>query len=351
MYKKVTNNNKKDSRDVNIDVCRFIMSIFVVCDHTHPLSDVSDFLNTFVSYTLFMLAVPFFLMCSGYYFAKTINWKNNYVENYSDCRKYLFKQWIKLAKMYLLWSIFYNFIDICLDTKWFSQIDMISIMKKLETYLFSFVFNSSVYLFWFFSAMLFAYFYVIIFIRYLRKDFIIAYAVLLYFSGLLFHSYYYMIEGSILGKIMEKLKIIPAPVWALTRVLPFILVSIIYYEYEEEKTLHYYMKYFVLFYFLWSIEVLLNLKIGNNYAYYSIFTLPVAYYFFGIVKKMNIDKVRVSSTFLAKLSMFIYCFQYLLLHYIFPLDKYIMYGYFIRFICIISISILVGSIYVNFSDN
>ena len=58
-------------RDNNIDLVKFIASLFIIGIHTNLFIEVSDFLNFAVVHVIFRLAVPFFAVCSGYYLSKS----------------------------------------------------------------------------------------------------------------------------------------------------------------------------------------------------------------------------------------------------------------------------------------
>ena len=54
-------------KKLNIDIVRFIVSIFVITIHTFPLAQWSETIDYAFTRVLFRLCVPFFLMITGYF--------------------------------------------------------------------------------------------------------------------------------------------------------------------------------------------------------------------------------------------------------------------------------------------
>ena len=85
------------------DLVKFVMAIFVVAIHTHPLENVQLPIVQSIFDTAFSLAVPFFFLCSGWLLAGKMNGEYNSSENTALIRKMLFR----ILKMYLIWMAIY----------------------------------------------------------------------------------------------------------------------------------------------------------------------------------------------------------------------------------------------------
>lgn len=96
------------SRNISIDVLKFVLAVFVVGLHCEVLKDVDIHLSNFFVNGVFRVAVPLFLIINGYYYHNTPN-------------KFI---WYKrLLGIYFFWMIFYSPIWFDLDIKFveFSQ--------------------------------------------------------------------------------------------------------------------------------------------------------------------------------------------------------------------------------------
>ena len=98
MNSAITKNNKNV-----FDLVKFIMAIFVVGIHTHPLENVQSPIVQSIFDTAFSLAVPFFFLCSGYLLARKMQGDYNSGENRELIRKMLFR----ILKKYLIWMAIY----------------------------------------------------------------------------------------------------------------------------------------------------------------------------------------------------------------------------------------------------
>lgn len=84
------------SRNLSLDILKIILAISVVFLHSHFLKDVSIIGYYSTVEGLFRLAVPTFLIISGFYFF--------YIQNSNDLKKWV----IRLGSLYLIWMILYS---------------------------------------------------------------------------------------------------------------------------------------------------------------------------------------------------------------------------------------------------
>ena len=81
------------TRNGYIDLGKFIAALFVIAIHTRPFQDISVDIDFFFVDIICRMAVPFFVICTGFYFTKAINNSTGVV---------VFKKtFFKITKMYL----------------------------------------------------------------------------------------------------------------------------------------------------------------------------------------------------------------------------------------------------------
>lgn len=83
-----------------IDVMKFIMALFVVVLHTHPLVDINDTLNFLTADIIGRVSVPFFFAATGYLLEKQIGQRKE--------KREVIGQYIrKLLILYCIWTAVY----------------------------------------------------------------------------------------------------------------------------------------------------------------------------------------------------------------------------------------------------
>lgn len=84
------------SRNLSLDILKIILAISVVFLHCHFLKDISIIGYYSTVEGLFRLAVPTFLVISGFYFF--------YIKDFNDLKKWV----IRLGSLYLIWMMIYS---------------------------------------------------------------------------------------------------------------------------------------------------------------------------------------------------------------------------------------------------
>jgi len=109
LYINATNNaniNANNNASINttnnaaIDIMKFICAILIVSIHTSPLLEINRLWSLGITIYIARIAVPFFFVTSGYFFAKKIMTTNGSSRVFPD---YL----LKLFKLYVGWSLVY----------------------------------------------------------------------------------------------------------------------------------------------------------------------------------------------------------------------------------------------------
>lgn len=94
-----------------LDICKFLLAVFLVCAHTATRIQMPTILDMFTSF--YIIVVPFFFLTSGFLFFKKINECKD-IEARKD-RYVLYTK--RILKMYLVWSIIYCTFNIGLWVK------------------------------------------------------------------------------------------------------------------------------------------------------------------------------------------------------------------------------------------
>lgn len=236
-------------RNNSVDAFRFLASIIVIAIHTRPVSGNSMF-AFWINEVFNRMAVPFFVVCSGYFLAQSNNYK---------------KFWINIFKLYITASLIFL---ICHIIEW-NNTGWLSIHSFFD-WMFSFFVSGSYYHLWYLLAILYALPLLIFFNRLFKsKSTYILMTFLLW--CLQCFLYVFQIDGNPLLKIV-----------AITiRVLPLLMLGKVISSKENlsKNTIKKYMLALVLL----SIEVFILRYKGFSQFSYVIFTLPVAAYGFQCV--------------------------------------------------------------------
>lgn len=184
-----------------IDVIKFIMALFVVVYHTHPLYQISDLLNFLTTEVIGRLAVPFFFAASGFLLEKRIS------VNGADIKGVLRGYIRKILGLYCIWTIIYLpaiIYDKILDTD-------DTLVRSVFTIVRDFIFVGSYSHLWYLLAVVVGVVAVYILKKYLGEGKTAIVLLVLFLAGLLTQSYFGLLthvvdESGILWKMMKAVK-------------------------------------------------------------------------------------------------------------------------------------------------
>lgn len=163
-------------KKVNIDVYRFIATLMVVAIHIYPLASFNEDFDYIVTRVIFRVAVPLFLMITGYFvLGKAKN-------NKSVIKKYTFK----IIKLYLISILI--FLPLNIYNGYFNNFDVIKVLKD-------FLFNGTFYHLWYFSSLILGLWILYFLIKNLDIKWIFIIVSLLYIIGLFGDSYFGLIKS------------------------------------------------------------------------------------------------------------------------------------------------------------
>ena len=282
----------KEKRYNIIDLSKFISSILIIIIHTQPLLNINYEANFVLNNIICRIAVPFFLVCSGFFIGKT---SENDGAIFTPNKKYLKKQFVKIFKLYLIWSLIYLVISMYgwKKTGWFSVFAFFDWIIALFT-------KGSYYHLWYLISLLYAIPLVYFIMKKVKKKYYGAIMIVLYVIQVIVYAYNFIIPESLYG-VLKIYNFFECPFVAITRVLPFLLLGIII---SKEKRCENSIIMCLMNFTLLIIEVYL-LRTYNKEAFsYVFFTLPTSYYLFKIVlgigenEHIGTHKIFRSSTFL-----------------------------------------------------
>lgn len=196
-----TVNRTDNTQYKGIDVLKFIMALFVVVLHTHPLYKINDALNFLTADVMARTAVPFFFAATGFLLQKKIG--NANVSTKETVIRYL----RKILSLYFIWTIIYLPIIICdkiLDREE-------SLVYCLFTVVRDFLFVGSYSHLWYLLAAAVGVAVVYGLKKYVGERATGIILIVLFAAGLLTQSYFGLLKntvdaGGILWKIMKAVK-------------------------------------------------------------------------------------------------------------------------------------------------
>lgn len=183
-----------------IDVFKFIMALFILVLHTHPLYRINGTLDFLTADVIARLAVPFFFAVSGFLLEK-------HIRDGADVKEVLGRYIRKILGLYCVWTIVY--LPAIIYEKIINTDD--TLIRGMVTVVRDFFFVGSYTHLWYLPAVAVGSLVVYALRKYLgeRKTAIVL--VILFLAGLLTQSYFgvltYAVDAnSILWKMMKAVK-------------------------------------------------------------------------------------------------------------------------------------------------
>lgn len=159
------------SKKINIDIWRFIVSFLIVAIHISPFAKISPEFDFFFTRILGRIAVPLFLMITGYYILDRALKDKQVLVDYTK----------KILKIYLLCILLYLPINIYMGS--FKNIDIITILKDVFI-------NGTLYHLWYFPALIVGVWITYYLVKKLGRKKTLITTILLYIIGMFGDSYY-----------------------------------------------------------------------------------------------------------------------------------------------------------------
>lgn len=184
-----------------IDIMKFIMALFVVVLHTHPLQTVNAVADFATADVIARVAVPFFFVASGFLLEKQMS--THHGETSGILKKYI----RKLLILYCIWTVIYLPVIIC--SKIIESEE--SLAKCIFSAVRDFIFAGSYGQLWYLPAVAVGVLLVYLLRKYLGEKWTTVVLLALFVMGLLTQSYFGltlagMKPESVLWKAMKAVK-------------------------------------------------------------------------------------------------------------------------------------------------
>lgn len=171
----------------NIDLLKFIFSFFIVMIHTSLFADVNITVHYIFENIITRIAVPFFFVSSGFFFAKSFEYnKQKKVAGTKTNFKRLRKIEWRIILLYAVWSFIYLFIALPVNYGGWS-------IKNIADYFITSVVRCSYYHLWYVYALVFAYPILYFLMRHLNPKVVAGICISFYVAGVFVNSYAYLL--------------------------------------------------------------------------------------------------------------------------------------------------------------
>lgn len=281
-------------RYYQVDVMRFVCAILVISIHTSALYSFGDVPGKVLSLGIARIAVPFFFIASGYFFYERFN-HEGYLKAYI----------IRILKYYLISTVVYTVILFTFIKSRNSNI--LDLVKNL-------LFNGVSPSLWFFPALIFS---ISVLYLFLKKNWIkplVIVSLVLYALGLIGDSYY----GLVVGTPLEKLVEMYSAVFVNTRNglcfgLPFLTLGVLINKHDMRSKLKHLKALTLLSAVIFASEayVLISNNISrDNNMYISLMFLVSCIFLLSLRSKKILSDRKAK--LLRDMSLWIYCLHELL---------------------------------------
>ena len=161
----------KKNKNLSLDKIKLIASLCIIAIHTYPLMSLNANIDFLISRVLFRVAVPLFLMITGYFILKESLKNKNILKEFTK----------KILKIYLLSILIYLPINLYISA--FKNLTVLEIIKE-------FLITGTFYHLWYFPALILGLWLTYFIIKNTKEKYASIIFVVLYTLGLLGDSYY-----------------------------------------------------------------------------------------------------------------------------------------------------------------
>lgn len=322
----------RNSRNIAIDIFKFIAAVMIVAIHCSLFSDINETLNFAFCHVLFRLAVPFFAVCSGYYLADRLSFTNDRCEKTVRNKKVVFTFLIRNLKLYIVWSVIYLVILIpnWIDSGWFSAWAFVD-------WGIAFITSASYYHLWYLLFLVYAFVGMWLVLRMVSLSKLPIVIIGLYALEALTYGYRWCLSEWLQDIVAVGDKV--SAIHAVTRIMPFLLLGVFIKRKQRKFQIKGTVIIFIFCIAALAVEAnLLKMK-GQSGVSYIFFTLPTVYSLFVLLEKIRVKNITFESKIVAETSIYIY-----LIHpfFIKILEKWSVSNSIIRFVFVTVVSIIFG---------
>ena len=272
-------------KKINIDILRLIASFMIVAIHIYPLASINEDVDYIITRVIFRIAVPLFLMITGYYILPKAT------QNIATLKKYT----VKILKLYIISMFIY--LPVNIYTSYFNNINFIVLLKDI-------LINGTFYHLWYFPALIMGLWINYYLIKKLRLKTIYVLFIFLYVIGLFGDNYYHFIENISIFRTLYNgiFSIFDYTRNGLLYTPIFIFIGYMFNNKKNTLTNKKNLVYLFIFLIFMIIEgTLLYLYSVPRHSSMYIFLIPFSYYLFNFAIYNNNGfnkKIRNLSTWI-----------------------------------------------------
>ena len=287
------------ARQPAIDIFKLIAAVLVITIHTDPLSDLSQLANFALVDIVARIAVPFFIVCTGFFLGKRFCYTNGRLSNIKEARSATLRSAFRIGKLYLIWSLLYLpiLIQQWIASGWFSS-------KAFVDWGVAFFLKGSYVHLWYLIEVCYALLVLALILPLLKKTTTYILMTVLWIIEVLDYAYVAALPSGIqtVFAFLDKLQM---PFESIVRVLPLLLIGIIVSQQKQRKRA-FYLVGFTVSSLLLILEVYGVKMLGGERFSFIFTTLPVAYFLFSTVHSFGPTLKASHTVVLAKISTFVY---------------------------------------------
>lgn len=326
-----------------IDLIKFICALFVVMIHINPFVCIGFFINDFFVNFLARFAVPFFLVTTGYFFFKKLEFENGKLLNIKENRSIVFKTVKRLLILYVLWSLIYLLLW---QIRYWISIDWTGV-KAIKDYLHAFFYSGSVYHFWYFVNVIYGIIFLVLLLKILgiRKTMYISFGYYIFSKVLDITCFLSVFElPSTINLILDILS-------KFLSISPFLMIGLLYSKYQDKLIQKINHKQLIGMFILYLIEFsILRLIKYDELSGSYIITMPfLMICIFCYILKIKINESKINYKFFRETSTIIYCVHPL---YIYLLNEHLWFlnlNSILQYILVVSFSIITSFFIIKIS--
>ncbi len=305
-YNRLTNTSDNFS---SIDIAKFFASLIVIIIHLKEFISNDQESYLFFITMISKLAVPFFFICSGYFFFKKCEWNNGKIINSKSNRKKLFNYLKRICILYIIYSVVYLFY---LIPFWYNT-SGISIHTFID-YGVAFFRSGSVYHLWYIHNLIYATLLGYFLLSLINKRAVLFISIMFYTVGVFAYSYFWIDCFPI--DLALRFQIFAQGMWSVgTVAFPIMFIGIIAgkrHRFSCQLNLFLFAISFVLL-----IAEYLFVKVHTKESFSYLFcTVPCTYFLFSSIVSINtkfsVEKMRL----LRQMSTIIYCIHPMVIYII-----------------------------------
>ncbi len=306
----------------NIDFFRLLAAFLIVAIHIYPFTFISEEVDYTFTRILFRMAVPLFLMITGFFILPKALKEKEQLEKYS----------LKIIKIYIISMIIY--LPVNIYNGYLSDIDVFTFLKDIFI-------NGSFYHLWYFPALILGLWITYLIMKKVKKPIFIF--LILYGIGILGDSYYGFIQNI---PVLKDFYSFLFTIFDYTRNGIFYVPTFLYMGYSfyklKEGTCENDIYYFFIFSISMASEGLLLYKyaIPRHTSMYF-FLLPVSYFLGKILLTSDFKsspKIRNIATWLYILHP-LFLIVVRLIAKVLHLESILVENHFVTYLCVVSLTL------------